>query len=202
MVVNNHGYKYMKLNLKDITIVGIDTVDAIRIDNILSICCLNIEFEAVKLMTDDKNISKTMLSNPVVCISTLNGLEEYSYFIMNSLTKYIDTDFCLIVQWDGFIKNYKAWTDEFYSYDYIGAPFRIEKIVGNGGFSLRSKKLLDLCSMASFSKYHPEDAIICKEQRAWFERHDIKYAPIDIAYKFAVDGEVYNGQFGFHHKIF
>ena len=65
------------------------------------------------------------------------------------LKKYIDTDFCLIIQGDGFVIHPENWTDEFLKYDYIGAPWRNLAHysfirVGNGGFSLRSKKLLKI----------------------------------------------------------
>ena len=54
----------------------------------------------------------------------------------------------LIIQHDGFILNHKAWDNEFLNYDYIGAPvyWMGNKLieVGNGGFSLRSKKLLKI----------------------------------------------------------
>ena len=72
--------------------------------------------------------------------------------MVNKFPQYIDTDFVLITQADGFIINPHKWTDIFLEYDYIGAPFPDEPQygftgdtrVGNGGFSLRSKKLIDM----------------------------------------------------------
>jgi len=62
---------------------------------------------------------------------------------------------CLLVQPDGFVINPDKWDNQFFEYDYIGAPW--EQVphsyldpwgkphrVGNGGFSFRSKKLLDV----------------------------------------------------------
>lgn len=95
---------------------------------------------------------------------------EYNLFILYALDQYIDTDYALIVQEDGWILNGKAWTDEFFNYDYIGAPIPMyfsddeehkfydsefwlnnhkpipEGLIEpqNGGVSLRSKKLLGL----------------------------------------------------------
>lgn len=43
--------------------------------------------------------------------------------MIKELNKYIETDYVLIVQYDGFILNPKAWMDEFLEYDYIGAPW-------------------------------------------------------------------------------
>ena len=78
----------------------------------------------------------------------IDSIEAYCKFIVKDLVKHIDTDFVLICQHDGFILNPKAWTDDFYLYDYIGAPWwhQDHKAVGNGGFSLRSKKLLQVGS--------------------------------------------------------
>ena len=66
--------------------------------------------------------------------------------MLKELGAHIQTDYALVVQWDGFVIDGNAWADEFWNYDYIGArwphvagPYR----VGNGGFSLRSKKLLN-----------------------------------------------------------
>ncbi len=42
-------------------------------------------------------------------------------FVIKELHAYVDTDFALLVQWDGFVVNAAAWSDEFLAYDYIGA---------------------------------------------------------------------------------
>jgi len=45
---------------------------------------------------------------------------QYSTFVMHSLYAFIDTDFCLIVQDDGWVLNGANWKPEYYDYDYIG----------------------------------------------------------------------------------
>ena len=63
------------------------------------------------------------------------------------MNNYFDTDYVLTFQSDGFILNPDAWTDEFFNYDYIGAPWGDNRYaVGNGGFSFRSKKLMNFVS--------------------------------------------------------
>lgn len=42
------------------------------------------------------------------------------------LDSYIETPHVLVVQYDGFILNPDAWTDEFLEYDYVGAPWWYE----------------------------------------------------------------------------
>ena len=59
----------------------------------------------------------------VVQIPTISSKEQYSEFCIKELYKYFDTDFVLVVQHDGYILNGDAWNDEFYNYDYIGAPW-------------------------------------------------------------------------------
>lgn len=98
---------------------------------------------------------------------------EYNYFIIYLLHHFIQTDFVLIVQNDGFVLNGENWQDTFLDYDYIGAPLNSLYCIQNGtlfqsgqafwdthfnnipegyfeaqngGFSLRSKHLLALPS--------------------------------------------------------
>ena len=82
----------------------------------------------------------------VVAISDLRSRDEYSQFVLKSLPAYIDTDHVLLVQWDGYVVNPAAWDPAFLHCDYIGAKwFWAEegKRIGNGGFSLRSRRLLE-----------------------------------------------------------
>lgn len=96
---------------------------------------------------------------------------EYNLFMLYSLDDIIETDFCLVVQQDGWVLNGNNWQDSFFEYDYLGAPtpyafealgegefHQLENQWGNyrnspnnkifnaqnGGFSLRSKALLGM----------------------------------------------------------
>jgi len=117
------------------------------------------------------------------------------------------------------------WTNEFLKYDYIGAPWpnevgvnnaSISKIhlqknrVGNGGFSLRSKKLLEVCSQIKFDTLDfpikSEDMIICHFLYEEMLKSGIKFAPFDLAGKFSIESLIENqagnltSSFGFHGK--
>jgi hypothetical protein len=48
--------------------------------------------------------------------------QQYSLFMIYSLASFIQTDFALCVQADGWVLNQSVWTDNFLEYDYIGAP--------------------------------------------------------------------------------
>lgn len=136
-------------------------------------------------------------------IPKITSPRDYSKFIVLELYKYIQTEFVLIVQLDGFVVNPKAWNPQFFDYDYIGAPWNWipdEVSVGNGGFSLRSKKLLDLCSTLDYNDSEPpeEDVFICRVKKNYLESCGIKFCPKNIASTFSVENNVYTGQFGFH----
>lgn len=208
-----------KIKLKSVTLLGIDCINLDRIKQTIEICLKHFEFAEIKILTslsssDSHNIYK---------INPINSTEEYSSFVINELYKYVDTTHVLIVQYDGFILNPAAWTDEFLNYDYIGAPWLVANwsvdkydfpvellgkyVVGNGGFSLRSKKLLSLTAKLSkqgkLNKYHPEDVAICVYYREFMEKQGIKFAPINLAKQFSFEGEsldnyAWNTQFGFH----
>lgn len=126
--------------------------------------------------------------------------EKYSQFIVKELYKYIETSFILLVQADGYVVNTDAWTNEFLNYDYIGSTWwHISEKVGNGGFSLRSKKLLEATSKhIPIHNAHPEDYKICIDYRNILEKNNIKFAPKELANQFSVENIVYNGSFGFH----
>lgn len=205
----------MKINLPNVTLIGIDCVNIERAQKALDISSLEINFADVKLLTslptDDSRKTE---------INPLNSIEAFSEFCIKDLYKFVDTEFALLVQYDGFVLNSESWSDEFLKYDYIGAPWLVadwavnlynfpeklrgKRIVGNGGFSIRSKKFFEtsarLAQNGSFEKYHPEDLILCVFDRGKVEKEGILFAPPELAAKFSVEGddEIYEKQFGFH----
>lgn len=128
---------------------------------------------------------------------------EYSIFILQELGQHIDTDFALCVQWDSFVLDGARWQPSFLNYDYIGAPwphFHDEYRVGNGGFSLRSKRLLEASAKLPASIGDAEDIAICRTYRRWLEQQEgIRFAPEPVARSFAFERTPPNGtEFGFH----
>jgi len=207
-----------KKKLNNITLLGIDCLNIERLVQAAKICQSDFEFAKVKLLTSlpaggYENIAE---------IEPINSIEAYSRFVLFELDKYVDTDFILLIQYDGFILNSAAWTDEFLKYDYIGAPWLVadwsvnnfdfprellgRRVVGNGGFSLRSKKLLSLTAKLGekeISRFNPEDLAVCIYHRDLLEKNGIKFAPIELAKQFSFESESQNnykwdGQFGFH----
>jgi hypothetical protein len=115
----------------------------------------------------------------------------------------VQTPHVLVVQWDGFVLQPQAWDPAFLQYDYIGPPwvdFTPERAVGNGGFSLRSRALLQALADPAVTASHPEDLCICHEHRQRLEReHGIRFAPLDVAARFGFErGTPAGPTFGFH----
>jgi len=154
-----------------------------------------------------------------------NYNDEYGYITLRLCPINCVEEYNLIIHPDGFAVNRDAWTDKFLEYDYIGASWN-DGAVGNGGFSLRSRKLYDalidmnvayetsdyknLLTNSYYSVYNgqewlvPEDNIICKIHKDTLVRdYGIKFAPIELANRFSVEhyNTVWRGQsLGFHGK--
>lgn len=145
----------------------------------------------------------------------LGSSDGYSRFMLYELTKYIHTPYALVVQHDGYVKNPEMWSDDFLMYDYIGAPWPPETHfnpqgreirVGNGGFSLRSKRLLeafrelDLPFTDNGTGFFHEDGQICNYHRQELEEWGIKFAPVELAARFSTELLVpeTTSSFGFH----
>lgn len=210
------------MNLKDITLVSACGNEQFLngIIKAAEYSIKHIQFNSVKILSN-----KIFMHDYIKCIeiSPLNQ-EEYGMFCLYDLPKYIDTEYCLTFQGDGFVINPSLWTDEFLNYDYIGAPWLNEtnNNVGNGGFSLRSQKFLqsaktlDYNSKIQFQPQIPAGKLITPED--WFACNykyeemigmGVKFADVDTAYKFSVEHpsirKFYNrnnintyNSFGFH----
>jgi len=200
----------MKLNLKDVTLFCLDTANIEKSINAIDICTYYANFYDIKFLTNKDVNYKYALVNKNLKIKSV---KDYSKFIIKDLNNYIESKYVLIVQWDGFILNPKAWTDDFLQYDYIGAPWYniiSNGLVGNGGFSLRSKFLLELLPSTEYfnmkvkfnyvsHNFFNEDGYICKVCRRFLILSGVKFAPREIADKFSVESKKkWAGEFGFH----
>lgn len=164
----------------------------------------SITFEKTLFFTSSSFVEpKHDISNcEIKYVDHLTSIDTYSHFLIKELGQYIETSHVLIVQWDGFIINASKWSDLFLAYDYVGAPWAGsgEKLVGNGGFSLRSKKLMNALREIPIEIYHPEDDVICKQLRPLLEeKFDIQFSPVDLAKEFSFESDKPASKtFGFH----
>lgn len=142
-----------------------------------------------------------------IVIDPLRSARKYNEFVVWQLGKYpIDTSHILLIQYDGYVLDASAWDDEYLNYDYIGAPwcYTDGRNVGNGGFSMRSKRLQDvLATDPKIELGSPEDEIICRYYRNYLETtHGIKYAPEALAHKFSYEMHPPRQRtFGFHNSL-
>ncbi len=133
-------------------------------------------------------------------IGDISSVAAYSDFIIRDLPRYFSGGHVLIVQWDGFILDARCWDPHFLGFDYIGAPWLDPaRTVGNGGFSLRSRRLWDALREINPVSTHPEDACICIEQRSALQSRGIRFAPTGLAETYAWEApEPPWATFGFH----
>ena len=146
-----------KLNLKNVTLICLDDMQPAKAFDVMKGVCDNIDFGEVKLLSSKDESVVTDKIKPMF------NIRDYNIFIIKEIYKYVDTEFCMFIQRDGYPLNFEMWTDDFLKYDYIGAPWtwaphpnkhgicRINKCVGNGGFSIRSKRLLEDISYSSIT---------------------------------------------------
>lgn len=103
----------------------------------------------------------------------------------------VRTSHILTVQWDGWVVNPTAWDAAWLQYDYIGAPwwFPPQFNVGNGGVSLRSRRLMrflaDSRDRFPLKQKQPEDATLSREYRCALEGEGFCWAPQDVAWRFS-----------------
>ena len=136
-------------------------------------------------------------------------MEKYSDFVVHDLNENIDSSFCMLIQTDGYPVKIDAWKDDFLKYDYIGAPWFTQMevpermIVGNGGFSIRSKRFLEeSCKLPEKgAETHPEDVFLCREKHDELVESGVVFAPWEVARLFSVEDAPYAGQFGFHGQM-
>ena len=156
----------------------ISSLDEVEVGlNIINHCCSVFSFDDIIILSKFDYIDLSRFED-IGCRIVRDDLDSsyssYNFFIVNRLSDHIKTDYVLTIQKDGFIINSSSWSDENFNYDYIGAPWfnpvnQNHLRVGNGGFSLRSKKLLEACKKISKDidpqSIGNEDVFICHKSK-------------------------------------
>lgn len=165
--------------------------------------CLAAAGFAQALLFTDQPVSLPPGITPVT-IRPLRSSRDYSRFVLKDMAERVSTSHCLIVQWDGFILDPGAWDPAFLDFDYIGAPwpqFDDGHDVGNGGFSLRSLRLMRACQNPRFvDRGVAEDIVIARDNRAWLEEDlGLRFADRATASRFSFERDHEASRtFGFH----
>lgn len=136
-------------------------------------------------------------------IDILDDIDRFNYETVYNMGDHINTDFALLVHYDGFVVNPDSWRDEFLDYDYIGSPWPLPKegdnvtyrdINGNicrvgNSVSIRSKRLMDFPRKADIpwtpeNGWYNEDGFICCRKKHLFEAEGMRFAPLELAIYF------------------
>lgn len=190
-----------RLKLLEVTLCAVTSVNIEATVRALSASMEQIDFGECLLFTD-LHLSSVPAGIRLIHVEKICSSESYSTFVLKKLADYVTTSHCLIIQWDGYVKDATFWSPDFLSKDYVGArwpQFNDGLDVGNGGFSLRSRHLLHLCRHPDFRCFHPEDVCIGRGNRAWLESQGIHFATAELADRFSVEraGDI-SRSFGFH----
>jgi hypothetical protein len=208
-----------KKYLDTITLVAISDVKINETIRSLIDCLDKMDFAYAKLITSIpiQNLpDNIILEKPVF---ELDSGDKYNEFIFRELFSHINTEHCLIVQHDSRIINPQLWDDKWLLNDYGGAPWLIKNDayichdtgehirVGNGGFSIRSHRLLEIPKkydilLTQEQNQFNEDGNTCIYHRTRMLELGVKYMPLEEALIFSHELDVpeYKSQpiFGFH----
>jgi len=209
--------------LPNVTLVAVSSVELEGNLLALNISSHGIKFGEIKFFTSE-SIKPANSDIKIQSIPKLDLL-GYSKFILKDLHTYIDTDYCLLIQADGFVLNPDRWNARFLDFDYIGAPWPQRLVlqpanqildmrknqVGNGGFSLRSKRLLEETAKINFDSLKfpslSEDLIICHFMFEKMIASGVQFPKPELAAQFSVEsqeaafGQSPETSFGFHGKL-
>jgi Flp pilus assembly protein TadD len=182
-----------------VTLLCVDTANHALALRALAVSGAELRFEQTLFLTD--SIPAHLDVPPgisVIPIRRLASRDEYSRFVLKSLLAHVTTPHVLLIQWDGYVVNPAAFEPAFLDCDYIGAKwfwFDDGMRVGNGGFSLRSRKLLEALQDPRIELVEAEDVTIGRAFRPLLEReYGIRYADDAMADRFAFEAAYPTGQ--------
>lgn len=196
------------------------SVELVCVDGRLHPNAVHEAVAAIRYSLKDADFARTTFFSPLVDslpktiqghrIKPIETVEDYSRFVLKELPFIIESEHCLVIQWDGFVVDTSKWRNDFLDYDYIGAPWppswgqcRTNR-VGNGGFSLRSRRLMRRIAELDTPDeiIRLEDNVICLHHHKVITREGYQYAPADIAAEFSWENPIPeiepNQSFGFH----
>jgi tetratricopeptide (TPR) repeat protein len=191
------------LELPDLTLCCIDTRNHALALRALVKSRESIRFARSLFLTDALPPGAAPAGIDVVPIPAIDSHDAYSEFVLKSLLPHVTTAHVLLVQWDGYVVNPAAWDPAFLGCDYIGAKwfwYDDAMRVGNGGFSLRSRRLLEALQDPRIARVDAEDTTIGRTFRPLLEsEHGIRFADEALADRFSFEAAYPIGRpFGFH----
>ena len=190
-----------KLQLPQVTLMAMTSVNVYETVQAMKYSMREIDFGDAVLISDKKPwyLPKNIRFSYT---TKLDSIDKFNYKMVYELKDHIKTDFCLVVHADGYVIHPENWSDEFLTYDYIGAPWPLPKNdyayrdsqgnicrVGNS-VSLRSKRLLEYPTTHNlpwekvYDDMYNEDVFLCCMHKNEMEKDGLKWAPIEVAVRF------------------
>ena len=194
----------MSTAVDDVTLVTIETHYHALAGRALQECVDRIPFKNVVTFSD-----RPLLPGATnIPTNTITSMRDYCEIMLKCMWPHIKTSHIIFAQWDAMIFDETRWNDDFLNYDYIGAVWPWQppgQNVGNGGFSLRSMKLLNALR-DPFIHMVPEgpngvqeDNYIAIVHRNMLEqKYGIKFADANLASQFSYELGPYSKSMAFH----
>lgn len=130
-------------------------------------------------------------------VNDMSSIGEYNGLLTSTLFWEFFTKYDRVVVFQSDSMLLKRGIEDFYEYDYVGAPWKWNTdYAGNGGLSLRNPKvMLEVCQRFKWNGSLNEDHWICMHMHD----HQVgKLAPIEVAEKFSTEALFRLGTLGYH----
>ena len=207
--------------LPDVTLVSVAGVQIEESQAALQACMSRIQFARVLLLSPEPPdaLDRRIEYRRIPPMS----LRGYNAFMLKQLVHHVDTSHVLSVHPDGYVLNPNRWDSAWMDFDYVGAPWPTRiyypqgglyldppNRVGNSGFCLRSRRLLELVEPVDLSTMrfvsHADDAVTCILLYNYLTQKGIRFADLESAARFSIEtpdacfGQTLETVFGFHGK--
>lgn len=194
------------LDLPNVTLLFVETRAHGITERVIADCISKVNFGEILLYTDKPDLIRFDPNRRArtILVPDFPDKKEAGRFYYSEAMAKVETDFALMMEWDAGIYDPSKWRSEFFNYDYIGAPwitrYQGDLDVGNGGFTLMSKRLGHFLCENTTRFPVCTDVGICKDQRlALEEAGGFKWAEHELASRFSWElGPRNPANFGFH----
>lgn len=192
----------MTLDLSRCTLLFVETRAHEITTRVIDDCRSKATFGEVVVYTDKPDLIRTPDVRLIPCIDFPNKKLAGQFYYSRAMET-VETDFALMLEWDAGIFDPTKWRADFFDYDYIGAPWVRPAgdhfDVGNGGFTLMSRKLgqFAVTNSRRFPVYTDWD--FCRFQRPAYEAAGFIWPNAKLASYFAWELGPRNPEhFGYH----
>jgi hypothetical protein len=208
------------ISLPNVTLLAVSSIEIPATIKALQISSEKINFAKIVLVSDVKpdNLPDSI---EYAYYPKITCSHDFDVFAIEHLGEYFDTSHVLLVQYHGFVIHPELWDNEWLKFDFIGAGWEQRKEfislstgtmvrVGNGGFSLRSKKLYDTMKKLGLKcvydrSFSNDDGLINSLFRKTLLENGINYPTVEVAARFSYENPIPENigviPFGFHRYL-